>query len=100
MPKSIFWYMDEHVPFAATQGLRQRGLDVTTVQELNLAGAEDDFHITFATSLERVIFTQDADFLRIAASGQPHSGIVYAHQRTPIGEIIRGRLLIAEVYTA
>jgi hypothetical protein len=35
--------MDEHVPSAVTEGLRRRGLDVMTVQDLNLAGADDSF---------------------------------------------------------
>ena len=30
---SLKLYMDEHVPTAITEGLRQRGIDVFTVQE-------------------------------------------------------------------
>jgi hypothetical protein len=56
--------------------------------------------VILAESLLCVIFTQDADFLRIAATGRPHNGIAYARQGTPIGDIISGLLLIAEVYTA
>ena len=43
------------------------------------------------------MFTQDDDFLRLHAQGMRHSGIVYAKQRTPIGDIIRGLMLIYHV---
>jgi predicted nuclease of predicted toxin-antitoxin system len=33
------FYMDEHVPKAVTEGLRRRGVDVITVQELGLQAA-------------------------------------------------------------
>jgi uncharacterized membrane protein len=45
----------------------------------------------------RIIFTQDSDFLRLHATGISHSGIVYAHQKTPVGGIIRGLMLIYKV---
>ncbi len=45
----------------------------------------------------RVILTQDADFLRLHALGVHHAGIVYAHQQTAVGEIIRGLMVIVEV---
>ena len=100
MPEPICWYMDEHVPPAVTAALRRNGIDVATVQELNLTGAEDIDHVRNALKQGRAIFTQDADFLRIAVSGEPHAGIVYAHQHTHIGAIVSGLLLISEVYTA
>jgi hypothetical protein len=43
------------------------------------------------------VFTQDADFLRLHASGAEHAGIVYASQQTAIGEMIYGLMLIIEV---
>ena len=45
-------------------------------------------------------FTQDRDFLRIAASGIPHAGVVYAPQGAPVGAIIGGLLLIYNVLSA
>ena len=92
--------MDEQVPLTVTQGLRRRGIDVITVQELHETGASDERHVELAATLMRVIFTQDADYLRIAATGQPHAGIVYTTQNTPIGLMVRGLVLITEVYTA
>lgn len=100
MPDPIRWYMDEHVPSAVTEGLRRRGIDVVTVQELREAGARDEHHVTLARTLGRVIFTQDADYLRIAATGQPHAGIVYTPQGTPIGAMIHALVLVTEIYIA
>ena len=48
----------------------------------------------------RVTFTQDRDFLRLAASGISHAGVVYAPQGVPIGTIISGLLLIYNVLSA
>ena len=100
VPEPIRYYMDEHVPSAVTDGVRRRGIDVITVQELHEMGAPDERHVALAQALGRVIFTQDADFLRIAASGVPHAGIVYTPQSTAIGDMVRGLVLINEVYTA
>ena len=36
MADRLRFYMDEHVPKAVTEGLRGRGVDVITVQELGL----------------------------------------------------------------
>ena len=97
MPGQIRFYMDEHVPTAVTQGLHRRGVDVLTVQEVGLCSATDEEQLAFALSQGRVIFTQDADFARLHAAGGHHAGIVYAHQQTPIGAVIRGLMLIIEV---
>jgi len=44
-----------------------------------------------------VLFTQDADFLRLHASGVEHAGILYARQQTAIGDVIRDLMLVFEV---
>jgi hypothetical protein len=56
--------------------------------------------LAFALTAGRVIFTQDGDFLRLAASGVSHAGVVYAPQGTSIGLIVRGLLLIHNVLSA
>jgi hypothetical protein len=89
--------MDEHVPTAVTTGLQRRGVDVLTVQDRGTLAASDADHLALAIEEGRVLFTQDADFLRLHAAGLPHAGIVYAHQQTPIGAIIRGLMLIYQV---
>jgi len=96
----IRYYTDEHVSRAVIGGLRQRGVDVLSVPEANRLGASDLEHLAFAFAEGRVLFTHDDDFLRLAAAGVRHAGIVYAHQRTSIGEIIRGLMLIYQTLDA
>jgi predicted nuclease of predicted toxin-antitoxin system len=90
-------YTDEHVPKAVIRGLRTRGVDVLTVSEAGMLGASDREHLAFARREGRVLFTQDADFLRLHASGAEHSGIVYARQQTAISEMIQGLMLVFEL---
>ena len=48
----------------------------------------------------RVIFTQDDDFLKIAAQTDNHPGIVYCRQGTrSIGQVVESLVLIHEVYS-
>lgn len=65
-----------------------------------MLGASDEEHLAFAFAEGRVIFTQDADFLRLAAVGHEHAGIVYARQGTSVGDIIQGLMLIVQVLDA
>lgn len=90
MPLAVF--MDVHVPASVTEGLRQRQLDVRTAQDDESGRLSDDELLARATALNRVLFTQDADFLEIAArwqrSGTMFHGILFAIQGTPIGRMI------------
>ena len=97
---SVRYYVDEHVGNAVVQGLRRRGVDVVTVVEAGMLSETDEAQLAFALNAGRVIFTQDGDFIRLAASGLSHAGIVYAPQGTPLGRIVRGLLLIHNVLSA
>jgi predicted nuclease of predicted toxin-antitoxin system len=99
MPRTIRFHLDEHGDPAIAQGLRRRGVDVTTTPEVGLIGASDDVQVARARLVGRVLFTQDRDYLRLHAAGEPHAGIAYCHQQTrSIGEIIDALVLIWEVY--
>lgn len=97
MADPIRFYTDENVARAVVDGLRRRSVDVLTCQEAGMMGAMDEDHLEFATERQRVIFSQDDDFLRLHAKGISHAGVVYAHQRVPTGVIIQGLLLIYQV---
>lgn len=97
MSKRIKIYTDEQVPNSVIKGLRLRGINVLTTKEAKMLGAVDTAHLGFAQEMKRVILTQDDDFLRLHASGFDHCGIIYAHQRTPVGKIIRGIMLIHQI---
>lgn len=96
----VRYYTDEHVSRAIVRGLRNRGIDVLTAPEASMLAAADNRHLALARRENRVLFTQDADFLRLAAAGATHAGVVYAHQQTPIGRIIRHLALIHLVLSA
>ena len=99
MAERITFYMDEHVAKSVTEGLRRRGVDVVTVQELGLQSGEDQQHLQRAAQEGRVVVTQDTDFLRLHAAGVSHGGIVYAPQQTPVPQMLRGLMLIYDVLT-
>jgi hypothetical protein len=93
--------MDEHVHKGITDKLRQRGVDVLTVQEDGRTGTPDPLVLDRATELQRVIFTQDQDFLVEAnhrqVEGVSFAGVIYAHQRlATIGDCIRDLEIIAK----
>lgn len=93
-------YMDVHVKEAITRGLRRRGVDVLTAQEDKMAMLDDALLLDRAAVLNRLIFTQDDDFLveanRRQASGEPFVGIAYIHQlNASIGQCIDDLEIIA-----
>jgi hypothetical protein len=99
---SLKLFMDHHVPAAITQGLRQRGVDVLTVEEDHKADWDDEMLLERAHDLGRVVFTQDDDFLAIGhewqQTGREFSGILYAHQlQITIGQAVRDLELVAGV---
>jgi uncharacterized protein with PIN domain len=101
MGQPVRFYTDEHVARAVVRALRQRGVDVLTVPEAGMMEASDEEHFARAKAEDRVLFTQDAGFLRLAtAAGTEHSGIAYVKQGTPIGDIVRGLMLIYQVLDA
>ncbi len=98
MPRTIRYHLDEHIDFAVAQGLRRRGIDVTTTADAGLLGADDADHIAFAVANGRVIVSNDPDFLRLHDQGVEHTGIAYCHQQSrSIGEMIRALELIWEI---
>jgi predicted nuclease of predicted toxin-antitoxin system len=96
---AIRFYCDEHIDLAIANALRKRGVDVLTAQEAGLLGVPDQDHLQLAISQNRVILTQDTDFLRMHKLGVSHSGIVYAHQSASISKMIQGALLIFQAMT-
>jgi len=86
MEEPIKFYTDENVSSAIVNGLRRRGIDVLSAKDAKMLGKSDEEHLQFATEKNRILFTQDDDFLKLHASGYEQIGIVYTHQRTPIGK--------------
>jgi hypothetical protein len=101
MARTIRFHLDENCARSIARGLLSHGIDVTLTAEAGLGEATDQEQIEFATVNGRVFVTQDSDFFQIHQSGFPHHGIVYSPKdRRTVGEIIRGLILIWEVYDA
>lgn len=99
MPRTIRFHLDEHVSHAIADGLRRLGIDVTTTSDAGLLGATDIEQIDYGNAQVRVVFTEDSDFLALAAANVAHVGLVYCPQNTrSIGQIVRFLELIWEVY--
>lgn len=102
---SLAFYLDHHVPAAIAVGLRQLSVDLLTAKEDDRADWDDDQLLERATELGRVVFTQDRDFLVLAADWQKNrrefAGMVYGHQlRVTVGGAVHDLALIASVMTA
>lgn len=100
---SLKLYMDVHVPFAITDGLRRRGIEVISSQEDLTADWSDSELLDRATALGCVLFSMDSDLPREAAIRQQRNetfgGMVFAEQlRISIGQCIADLELIAKVY--
>lgn len=102
MPLAV--YVDVHVPASVSEGLRRKQIDVRTAQEDSASRMSDEDLLTRATAVGRVLLTQDADFLKIAARWQQQdiafSGILFAAQGTPIGRLIEDAELCLAGMTA
>jgi predicted nuclease of predicted toxin-antitoxin system len=100
---SVGLYLDVHVPYAITTGLRLRGIDVLTSQEDHTTQLADPDLLERASGFKRALFTQDRDFLRIASewqqTGRGFAGIIYGHQEeVTISQCVNDLELIAKVY--
>ena len=101
MLMEIRFHLDEHVDHDIARGLRHRGIDVTTTTDAGLLEADDSQHIIFARRENRVIFTNDPDFLRQHQQGVEHAGIAYcARTAHSVGVIIRQLAFIHDCMTA
>ena len=95
------FHFDEHMPTAAVVGLRRRGVDATSSAEVGLLKAGDDVQLAHAHAAGRVMVTCDADYLRLHAVGQPHSGVAFwLLGNGDVGGIVRSIELVAQVYDA
>ena len=97
MTDRIRFHLDENVDPAVAEGLRRRGVDVTTSQGAGLLRSSDDRQIAFAFAENRVLVTHDEDFLARANRGASHAGIAYCHpEARSIGQIIAALMLIRD----
>jgi predicted nuclease of predicted toxin-antitoxin system len=90
--------MDQHIPAAVTQGLRQRGVDVLTAQDADRCGVSDAEQLQFANADERVTVTFDPDYLALHAGGVQHAGIAWCEARKyTVRQLLRALVLVRAV---
>jgi hypothetical protein len=87
-------YADVHVVFGVVQALRRRGMDVVTAQDRGSDEADDAELLAEALADERVMLTNDTDFLILAAHysarGEAFAPIYFwPQQGRPVGEVVR-----------
>ena len=94
-------YADVHVPRPVIWQLRDRGVDILAATEEHANELPDDELLTLATSLSRVVVTQDIRFRVMAEdwrrAGRTFAGLVFGHQRyVSFGQMISDLELIAK----
>lgn len=96
----IRFFMDQHIPWAVSQGLRHRGVDVLTAQDGERCSRPDAEQLEFATADERVMVTFDPDYLALHARGVEHAGIAWCEERKyTIGQLVHALFLVYSVLT-
>ena len=98
---SLRFYLDVHIPKPIAVGLRLRAVDILTAQDDDRTQEDDESLLDRAMELQRVVFSFDADMLRIAArrqtDGVRFSGLVFAHPtQVSIGDCVRDLEIIAK----
>lgn len=107
MSDPVRYYFDNHLPNAVANQLLLRGVDMLTAHQAGRRSHPDDELLRLATTEGRVVVTEDADFLKLAADfaarGEPYEGIVFCdpakYVRRP-GLLIQDLLILHGVYTA
>jgi predicted nuclease of predicted toxin-antitoxin system len=90
--------LDENLSPKIAEQLRQRGIDAVCVRDFELLGDEDINHLDRAIRENRVLVTADVDFLRMAAEGIEHAGIVFGNlDAHTIGDWVKALELICFV---
>jgi hypothetical protein len=84
------FYFDESVELAVSEQLAASGFDVVSAHSLDKLGDKDETRLARATAMGRVLCRYDMDFLRLAAEGANHAGLIFAQQqKASIGGWVR-----------
>jgi predicted nuclease of predicted toxin-antitoxin system len=97
---AVRFHLDEHLSPSIAAALRTHGVDITTTIDAHLLAASDEDQLRFALAGDRVMVTQDQDFLNLASAGIKHAGVVFcAAPKLSIGSCVRSLLLYHECCT-
>ena len=93
----IRFYIDENLSPEIFTQLRMHGVDVIR----GPLGADDPVHLERATGMGRVVCTADDDFIKLAAQGIEHAGIIWGEQADhSIGDWVRYLRLVHAAQSA
>ncbi len=93
----VKFYLDENLSPEILKQLRLHGIDAVR----GPLGANDPQHLQSATVMGRVVCTEDKDFLKLAATGVEHGGIVRGEQKKhSIGDWVKFLRLVHSVCSA
>lgn len=88
---------DEHIKKAISDAVKKQGVDIHTVEDEKIKGEEDKDVLQLARDKNRVILTNDSDFLDV----EEHPGILYiTSQYASIGNIVREVVRHVDQYEA
>lgn len=87
---------DEHIKASVSDGLRARGISVYRLEDEHLKGISDPELLDHCIRNNRVLLTNDDDFLALAEN-KKHPGIIFiTSQFSSVGEIIRVVITLAD----
>ena len=93
----IRFYIDENLSPKIVTQLRMHGIDVIR----GPLGADDPAHLERAAGMGRVVCTSDDDFIKLAAMGIEHAGVIWGEQADhSIGDWVRYLRLVSDVQSA
>lgn len=91
------FYIDENLSPEIVNQLRLSGINIIR----GSLGADDPEHMERAIALGRVLCTEDDDFLKLAATGIEHAGIIKGEQDDhSVGDWVKYLQLVYEVQSA
>ena len=100
MPLKFFF--DECVDEDIAAALRAHDVDIKTTSDVGRKGLTDEEQLSFALAEDRVIYTTDQDFLRIAdrclKDGTRFPGIIYHQQGSRSKREVIDSLLLLDTF--
>ncbi|MEN9222283.1 MAG: DUF5615 family PIN-like protein [Thermostichus sp. BF3_bins_97] len=106
MPNHDPSYIDEDsMSQSLVTALRQQQVDVVTAKDVDQLACSDNEQLAWATQEGRVLYSSNiADFCRLHSqwlqAGKHHAGLILVKQQQySVGELLKGILLIQELYS-
>ena len=70
---------DEHIPGRVVSAIRWLGVDIIRFESVGRTGLPDAAQLAWCMANERVVLTQDKDFVKLGYESDTHCGVAYCH---------------------